>query len=246
MSKYDFDAIVIGGGAAGLTASGMAANLGAKTMLIESDRLGGDCTWTGCVPSKILLKAGKVARQIREAGKYGLTNQEPGINFKKVIEHLHQRRKEIYNEADRPEIYEEMGIEVVSGTACFIDTHEIEIKVKEKNNRRVSSRYFFICAGSSPYVPAIEGIDDVPYLTSGSLFEIEDLPDELIIIGAGPVGTEMAQAFGRLGSDVTVIDMAERILLKDDAELAGMLQSVLKKEGIQYVLNADIKSIQQK
>jgi len=245
MSKYDYDAIVIGGGAAGLTASGIAANFGAKTMMVERNRLGGDCTWTGCVPSKILLKAGKVAQQIREAGKYGLIDQDPEINFKKVIEHLHQRRQEIYEDADRPEIYEEMGVEVVGGKAHFISEHEIEIIDEGKNKRTVSSRYFFICAGSSPFIPPIEGIDNVPYLTTESLFEIKDLPQELIILGAGPIGTEMAQAMSRLGAKVTVIDIADRILLKDDAELAGMLQSTLEAEGIRYVLNADVQGVKQ-
>ena len=113
MSKYDFDAIVIGGGAAGLTASGIAANVGAKTMMIESNKLGGDCTWTGCIPSKILLKAGKLAYQIRNASTFGLLDAEPTINFKKVIQHVQKVRDEVYEDADRPEIYEEMGIEVV-------------------------------------------------------------------------------------------------------------------------------------
>lgn len=246
MNKYDFDAIVIGGGAAGLTASGLAANFGAKTMLIERNRLGGDCTWTGCVPSKILLKAGKVAQQIRDAGKYGLIDQEPEINFQKLIQHLQQRRQKIYEDADRPEIYEKMGIEVISGKARFTGEHEIEIKAKGNRNRRVTSRYFFICAGSSPFVPPIEGIDRIPYLTNESLFELEDLPDELVIFGAGPVGTEMAQAMSRLGSKVTVIDMADRIMLNDNTELASMLKSTLEKEGVRYVLNADIKQVQQK
>lgn len=245
MSTYDYDAIVIGGGAAGLTASGIAANFGAKTMLIERNRLGGDCTWTGCVPSKILLKAGKVAQQIREAGKYGLVDQEPEINFQKIRDHLHRRRQEVYEDADRPEVYEEMGIEVASGDARFISEHEIEIK-GENYNRKVSSRYFFICAGSSPDIPTIEGINDIPYLTNESLFKINELPQELTILGAGPVGIEMSQAMNRLGSKVTIIDIADRIMLKDDSELAGMLRAHLEDEGIRFMLNASVKQIYQK
>lgn len=243
MSKYDFDVIVIGGGAAGLTASGIAANFGAKTMMVEQDRLGGDCTWNGCVPSKVLLKAGKVARQMKTAGKYGLIDQEPEINFKKVIEHVHQTRQDIYEEADRPRIFENMGIEVIHGSAQFIDEHRISIRLEDGSKREVSARYFFICAGGSAFVPPIEGIDEVPYLTNESLFEIEDLPEELIIIGAGPIGTEMAQAMSRLGSQVQVIDMADRIMVNDDPELAGMLQEQLKSEGIDYQLGAQVKKI---
>ncbi|WP_372638984.1 FAD-dependent oxidoreductase, partial [Fodinibius sp.] len=229
-SNYDFDAIVIGGGSAGLTASGLAANFGARTMMIEKDRLGGDCTWTGCVPSKTLLKAGKVASQIREAAKYGLMNQDPGIDFKKVIEHVHKKREEIYAEADRPEIYEEMGIEVVYGDARFLDEHTVAIEGEDGSRREVSARYFFICAGSSPFVPPLEGIQKVPYVTSEALFEIEQLPEALIIIGAGPIGIEMGQALNRLGSHVTVLDMAGRIMTNDDPELAQMLQRVLEQE----------------
>ncbi len=245
MSKYDYDAVVIGGGAAGLTASGIAANFGAKTMMIEKQRLGGDCTWTGCVPSKALLKAGKVARHIRKASDYGLIDSEPQIDYKKVIEHVHEIREDIYQDADAPEIFEAMGIEVVQGLAYFTDSHAINIELDNGETRVVTSRYFFICTGASAsaFVPPIEGIDSVDYLTNESLFEIEELPRELIIVGAGPIGSEMAQAMQRLGSQVTVIDMADRIMVNDDPELAGMLLEKLKEEGIEYVLGAGVKKI---
>lgn len=243
MSKYDYDAVVIGGGAAGLTASGIAANFGAKTMMIERHRLGGDCTWTGCVPSKALLKAGKVARHIRKASDYGLIDSNPRIDFKKVIEHVHEIREDIYQDADAPENFEAMGIEVVQGLAYFTDSHAINIELENGETRVVTSSYFFICTGASAFVPPIEGIDSVDYLTNESLFEIEQLPRELIIVGAGPIGSEMAQAMQRLGSRVTVIDMADRIMVNDDPELAGMLLEKLKKEGIEYVLGAGVKKI---
>jgi len=244
MSTYDVDALVIGGGAAGLTASGIAANFGAKTMMIERERLGGDCTWTGCVPSKVLLKAGKVAKQIREAGKYGLIDQEPDIDFKKVIEHVHQTRRDIYKEADRPEIFEKMGIEVVTGEARFTDDHSVRIRKQDGASRIVSARYIFICTGASAFVPPIPGIDEVPYLTNETLFEISSLPEKLTIIGAGPIGTEMAQAMNRLGAEVTVIDMANRILTNDNAELGRMLHSYLEAEGITYELGTEIKGVE--
>lgn len=243
MSKYDFDAIVIGGGAAGLTASGIAANFGAKTMMIEKDRLGGDCTWTGCVPSKALLKAGKVARHIRKASDYGLMDGEPNINFKKLIRHVHTIREDIYEDADAPENFEAMGIEVVKGMAYFTDTHALNIELGSGETRVVTSKYFFICTGASAFVPPIDGIDSVDYLTNESLFEIEELPKELVIIGGGPIGSEMAQAMNRLGSKVTVVDMADRIMLNDDPELAGMLHDRLKAEGIEYVLGAQVKKM---
>lgn len=244
--EYDYDAIVIGGGSAGLTASGITANLGAKTMMVEAERLGGDCTWTGCVPSKTLLKAGKVAQQIRNAGKYGLVDSDPMIDFKKLIEHVHRIREDIYEDADKPEHFEDMGVEVVKGKASFIDPYTIDIETEEDNPKIVSSRYYFICTGSSALVPRIKGLDQVDYLTNESLFEIDRLPENLIIIGAGPIGTEMAQAMNRLGSDVKVLDMAGRILVKDDAELAQRLQGKLEEEGITYYLNANMQSVEQK
>ena len=245
MSSYDYDAVIIGGGSAGLTASGIAANFGAKTMMIERDRLGGDCTWTGCVPSKALLKAGKVAHHIRQAGRYGLVNGEPDIDFRKVIEHVHNIREEIYEEADAPEIFEAMGIDVVKGMAYFTDDHAINIELEGGETRVVTSKYFIICTGASAFVPPITGIEKVNHLTNESLFEIEELPGELVIIGAGPIGTEMAQAMNRLGSQVTVIDMADRIMINDDAELAEILQRRLTDEGVEYVLGAEVVSVNQ-
>ena len=241
--SFEFDSVVIGGGAAGLTASGICANFGAKTMMIERHKLGGDCTWTGCVPSKVLLKAGKVAQQIREAGKYGLIDGEPDIDFKKVIEHVDEVRKEVYEDADRPEIFEDMGIEVVEGEAKFLNAHTIEIQLNSGETRRVTSRFFFIAAGGSAFVPPIEGIESVDYLTNDGLFEIKELPEELVIIGGGPIGTEMSQAFTNLGSKVTVIDMADRIMMNDDPELTEILFEELKKQGVMYELGASVKSI---
>ncbi len=241
---YDFDMIVIGGGAAGLTTSGIAASFGAKTLMIERHKLGGDCTWTGCVPSKTLLKTAKVAHQIRYASHYGLADQPLDFDFGKMMARLHAIREEVYEEADRPEIYEEMGVEVRFGTARFVDPHTVEIE-GEDGTARVTGRYFTIAAGASPFVPPIEGIHGVPYLTNETLFELTELPERLAIIGAGPIGSEMAQAFRRLGARVTVIDILDTILTNDDPELTAMLKAVLEKEGVEYVLGAGVKQVAQ-
>lgn len=241
---YQYDVVVIGGGAAGLTASGMAANFGAKTLVIEAQKLGGDCTWTGCVPSKILLKAGKVAQQMREAGKYGLVDTEPEINFQKVMNHVHKVRDDIYEEADAPENFEKMGVEVCRGHASFVDDHTIRVEYKG-DVKKVTGQYIFICAGASPAAPAIPGLNSVEYLTTESFFEIKELPEKLIIIGAGNVGVEMAQTMNRLGAEVTVVDQKRQILHNDDPELANMLKAHLQEEGIQFVLNANIQKIEQ-
>jgi pyruvate/2-oxoglutarate dehydrogenase complex dihydrolipoamide dehydrogenase (E3) component len=245
MAKYEFDMIVIGGGAAGLTASGISANFGAKTMMIEADRLGGDCTWTGCIPSKTLLKAGKVAQQIKEAGRFGLIDGEPEIDFKKVMQHVDKVRREVYEDADRPEIFEEMGIEVVFGSPSFKDSHTVDINLEGGGTRTVSSKKFIIGTGAKAFVPPIPGLDSVDYLTNESLFEIEKLPKELLIIGGGPIGTEMSQAFANLGSKVTVIDMASEIMVNDDPELVEILRGELEKQGVQYALNASVQKVDQ-
>ncbi len=243
MATYDYDVIVVGGGAAGLTASGISANLGAKTMMVEAHRLGGDCTWTGCVPSKTLLKAGKVARQIREASQFGLIDSEPEINFQKVIRHVHKIREDIYKDADRPEIFEDMGIDVVFGTASFKDLHTLEIELKEGVSRTVSARYIFLATGSRTFIPKIEGLESSGYLTNESLFEINELPEELLIIGAGPLGVEMSQAFANLGSKVTVLEATDRIMPKDDPESEAILRKVLEEQGVTFETGVSITGI---
>lgn len=240
---YEYDVIVIGGGAAGLTASGISANFGAKTMMVERHRLGGDCTWTGCVPSKAILKAAKVAQHIREANAYGLIDASLNVDFKSVMGRVRHIRDEVYEDADRPEIYENMGIEVVSAQASFVDDHTVEL-LSEDGTRRVTSRYFVIAAGASAWVPPIEGLESITYLTNESLFEIDNFPDRLAIVGAGPIGSEMSQAFNRLGSDVTVIERGAQIMGKDDPELAKLLQSKLEKEGVNYLLGSGVNKVQ--
>ncbi len=239
---YDYDVIVIGGGAAGLTASGMAANFGAKTLMLERHRLGGDCTWTGCVPSKAILKAAKVGQHIREANEYGLIQQPVEVDFTKVMARVRHIREEVYEDADRPEIYTDMGIDVMEANASFIDDHTLELRTPE-GTRRLSSRFIVIAAGASAFVPPIEGLKDTPHLTNESLFEIDEFPKRFAIVGGGPIGTEMSQAFNRLGSEVYVIERSDQIMGKDDKELAGMLQAKLEKEGVKYVLNAGVQKL---
>src|SRR6056297_818655 len=147
--KYDYDAIVIGGGAAGLTASGIAANFGAKTMMVEKDRLGGDCTWNGCVLSKTLIKAASVIHKAKESNKYGIDLSIQVVDLSRVMKHVDEVRNEIYEEADRPEIFEEMGIDVVIGKASFSDSHTLMIQLPDGTERSVTSKYFFICTCST-------------------------------------------------------------------------------------------------
>ena len=166
-------------------------------------------------------------------------------DFSEVIAGVHALRDHIYEEADAPEIYENMGIDVKQGTARFTDSRTIEI-VSDETTERFSARRFVIATGGRAFVPPIKGLRDASCLTNETIFELTEQPRRLIVLGAGPIGTEMAQAFRRLGSEVTVIDRESRILFRDDEELSGMLQARLEQEGIRYVLNANVSSVQER
>jgi len=219
----EYDLIVIGGGAAGLTSSGIGASFGAKTLMIEAHRLGGDCTWTGCIPSKALLHLS--------------SRVDPRVD---PFERMREIRDEVYHDADRPEIYEKMGVELAFGKASFIDKHTLCI-VSESGERIVTGRKILIASGSRAAVPPIPGLDSVPYLTNETLFELTETPKHLVIIGAGPIGIEMAQAFRNLGAEVSVIDMAPRILPRDHEALSAQLQAHLEGMGIRFYLGAGIE-----
>jgi pyruvate/2-oxoglutarate dehydrogenase complex dihydrolipoamide dehydrogenase (E3) component len=239
------DIIVIGGGAAGLTAAGMAAHIGAKVVMIERHRLGGDCTWTGCVPSKTLLHAAHLAHSAREAERFGIARPTGEVDFAAVMAHVRRVREEVFEDADHPDRFRAMGIDVSEGEARFVDAHTVEVQ-SAHGSERFTAKRIVIVSGARPVIPPIEGLGDAPYLTSDTLFELDTLPPRLAIIGAGPIGTEMAQAFQRLGSRVTVIDMAERILGNDDAELAGMLRQKLEEEGVAYHLGASVRRVERR
>lgn len=229
----EYDLIVIGGGAAGLTSSGIGASFGAKTLMIEAHRLGGDCTWTGCIPSKALLH---LSKRVDQDGADSLVGP---------FERMRQIREEVYHDADRPEIYEKMGVELAFGRASFVDKHTVRI-VSESGERVVTGRKIIIASGSRAAVPPIPGLDSVPYLTNETLFELNEVPAHLVIIGAGPIGIEMAQAFRNLGSDVSVVDMAPCILPRDHEALSAQLQAHLEGMGITFHLGVGIVRVDQR
>src|SRR5258708_496154 len=235
--------IVIGGGAAGLTASGMSAVLGAKTALVSAGRLGGDCTWSGCIPSKSLLKAAKIAHHVRTAARYGFIPSEPRADWGRIMGRLHAIREQVYQDEDAPPNMEKLGVDVIRAQARFLDRNSVELLV-DGVARTVTSRYFVIATGSTPQVPRFEGSNRVPMLTNESLFDLDHLPQRLLILGAGPVGIEMAQAFQRLGSEVVVVNRSARILGRDDAELAGLLAEQLRNEGIRFMLGQEVERME--
>lgn len=231
------DICVIGAGSAGLSVAAGAAQLGARTVLIEADRLGGDCLNTGCVPSKSLLAAAKAADTIRHAGRYGVNAAEPSVDFAVVHRHV---RKVIDTIAphDSAERFTALGCTVIKAHARFIDHRTIEA-----GGKLVRARRFVIATGSRAAVPPIPGLADVPYFTNETLFDNVALPEHLIVIGAGPIGCEMAQAHRRLGSRVTVLDLGP-MLPKDDPDAVAVVRNGLAAEGIRLLENVKPKRVE--
>ncbi len=235
----DFDVVVIGGGAAGLTAAGIAASFGGKTLLVERAKLGGDCTWTGCIPSKTLLKAAKVAHERRHASRYGLADEDPAIDSRALMQHVRAVRQAVYDHADAPPLFEAMGIDVRTGRASFIDPHTVSITGATGKEEKVRARFVVIATGGRPRVPDIAGIEEVSFLTSESVFDLIEIPKRLLVIGGGPVGCELSQALRRLGAEITLVHRGDRLLPKDDPELSGMLRLALEADGVAVFLGAE-------
>ena len=228
MSNYEYDLGILGGGAAGLTAAAGAAQFGAKTILIEkSSRLGGDCLHYGCVPSKTLIRTAKVAALIRRAKEFGLPEARLGsVDLGAVMDRVRSVIDKI-QEHDSPERFCSLGAQVVFGRAPFVDAHSVELA-----GRQISAARWIIATGASPALPALPGIETVPYLTNETLFDQRLLPDKLIVLGGGPVGLELAQAMGRLGVRVTVVEFTDQILGPEDADMAAIIQRRLEREGM--------------
>jgi pyruvate/2-oxoglutarate dehydrogenase complex dihydrolipoamide dehydrogenase (E3) component len=238
MSSYDYDLIVIGAGSGGISSANIGSRLGKKVALVERRRIGGDCTWYGCVPSKALIRSAEIAHLAGRITDYGLSSKESiELDSSAVLEHVRAVRARIY-EGEKPEVFEKMGISVISGPARFLDSRRIAV-----GERTISSAKFVIATGSSPFVPPVEGLDSVPYLTNESLFELERLPRSLIIMGGGPIGIEMASALSRLGVDVTILQRGPAILPRDDRELVEILDTCLKNEGVKILTGTDAVSI---
>lgn len=227
------DICVIGGGSGGLSVAAAAAAFGVSVVLIEKHKMGGDCLNTGCVPSKALLAAAKRVETMRSAAAFGVTAQAVNVDFAKVHDHV-QRVIGAIAPIDSAERFTGLGVRVIKGHARFKDRRTVAVG----DDYEIRARRFVIATGSTPALPAIPGLDEGPYLTNETVFDLVERPDSLIIIGAGPIGLEMAQAFRRLGSEVTVLE-ATTPLAKDDPECAAIVLDQLEREGV--VIRSGVK-----
>lgn len=219
------DLCVIGAGSGGLSVAAAAAQLGAKVVLIEKARLGGDCLWTGCVPSKALIAAGRRAHAMRTPKAFGIAPVAPNVNAKGVVQHI-QSVIQAIEPNDSVERFTGLGVKVIQDAGRFVDRTTVEA-----GDYEIKARTFVIASGSSPAVPPIPGLETVPYLTNETIFSVADRIDHLVVVGGGPIGLEVAQAHLRLGARVTVLE-AMTALGKDDAELTHPLVETLRREGM--------------
>jgi dihydrolipoamide dehydrogenase len=229
MARRRYDLTIIGGGSGGLTAARLAASLSANVLLIDKERLGGDCLNYGCVPSKSLIHVARVLHQAKGADKLGLTSATVGVDMEKVSNYISDV---IGRVAENERVYIE-GVAVKFGTVSFVSSHELLL-----NGERITSRNILIATGSRPLVPNIEGLEETGYLTNEDIFDLHRLPVSLIVVGGGPVGVELGQAFERLGTKVTIIEGLDCILPKEDPEVSSTIAEVLIAEGVNIVTHA--------
>ena len=237
MNTIVTDICIIGGGSGGLSVAAGAAQMGARVVLFEADRMGGDCLNYGCVPSKALLASAKQAQAMRTGKKYGVSPAMPEVSYGAAKDHVHEVIETIAP-VDSQERFEGFGVHVIREFGKFISPTEVQA-----GDNVITARRIVIATGSRPFVPPIPGVDSVPYETNETIFDLRDQPEHLIIIGGGPIGMEMAQAHVRLGSKVTVLEGA-KALGKDDPELAAIALERLRAEGIDIIEGALAEKIE--
>ena len=230
MERYDL--AVIGGGTAGLVSAAVSAGIGARTALVEQHRLGGECLWTGCVPSKAIIRSAAVLAALRRAAEFGLTVQGGAADFGRVMERVRATIRTI-EPHDSPERFRGLGVDVLEGRARFVSAEEAEV-----DGRRIRSKRWIVATGSRTAVPDLPGLEEAGYLTHETVWELGALPESLLVLGAGPIAVELAQAFARLGSRVTLVGTSARVLHREDPELSAVLERALVREGVRLLLGA--------
>ena len=235
---FDRNLIVIGGGAGGLVSAYIAAAVKAKVTLIEAHKMGGDCLNYGCVPSKALIKSAKVAYRMRHAARYGLSDVVPTFSFTAVMQRVRDVIAAI-EPHDSIERYTSLGVEVLQGYGKLVNPWTVEVALNDGTSQRLTARSIVIAAGARPFVPPLPGLDEVGYVTSDTLWDefakLDEVPQRLVVLGGGPIGSELAQSFARLGSQVTQVEMGARIMVREDADVSEIAKASLEADGVQVL-----------
>lgn len=225
--SYGYNMVVIGAGSAGLVSAYIAAAVKAKVALIEKHKMGGDCLNTGCVPSKALIRSAKAFHQVKHAAEFGVdVGSEPTLDFAKVMERVQSVIKEI-EPHDSVERYTGLGVECISGEAKIVSPYEVQV-----NGRTLTTKNIVIATGASPLVPNLPGLENVKFLTSDNVWNLRELPKRLVVLGGGPIGCELAQSFARFGSQVSLLEMAPRLLAREDEDVSAVVTEIFLKEGV--------------
>ena len=236
--KYDYHLAVIGAGSAGLVVASGAAGLGAKVALIEGHKMGGDCLNYGCVPSKAFLKSAHLAHDIAHSKALGIESEQKPVDMKQVMDYVQSIIKEI-EPHDAKERYEGLGVKVFEGYGSLKDRHTVLVN----NDLSIRAKFIVIATGSTASVPLISGLNETPYFTNHTIFNLTESPKHLIVLGAGPIGLELGQGFCHLNSQVTVVDMIPTLFNKDDPEVGPLMQGVFEKDGMHFELEAKVHSV---
>ena len=237
--QFDNNLVIIGAGSGGLVTAYIAAAVKAKVTLIEKHKMGGDCLNTGCVPSKALIRSSRFLAQIKQAHTLGISKVDVQFEFSEIMERVQNIIKQI-EPHDSVERYTELGVDVVTGSAKIISPWEVEITT-EQETCVISTRSIVIATGAKPFVPPIPGLDDVSYLTSDNIWTLREKPKRLLVLGGGPIGCELAQAFNRLGIEVTQVEMLPRIMIREDEEASQAVMDKFQSEGINVLVEHTAK-----
>lgn len=230
MSKYDANLVVIGAGSGGLVSALIAAAVKSKVILIERDKMGGDCLNTGCVPSKALLRSAKVANYMSRADEFGIETVDVKPEFTKVMQRVQKVIKAI-EPHDSVERFTSLGVECVQGEATIVDGHTVQV-----NDRIIKTKSIILSTGARPFVPQIDGLDNIEFLTSDSIWSLDTLPKRLVVLGGGPIGCELSQAFAKLGSQVTVVEMMDQLMGREDPDVAEHIKHRFEHDDIRVLL----------
>ncbi|MDP4547967.1 FAD-dependent oxidoreductase [Marinobacter sp. MDS2] len=230
-AHFDYNLLVIGGGAGGLVSAYIGAAVKAKVALIEKHKMGGDCLNTGCVPSKALIRSAKAADTLRHADRYGLESVPVQASFKRIM----SRVKNIIAQVephDSPERYQQLGVDCIAGEASFVSPWELEVRHNDGRTERLTARSIIVATGGKPALPPIPGLDAMAPLTSDNLWDLQEQPQRLLVLGGGPIGSELAHAFARLGSQVVQVERGDRLLAREDGDVSAVVKAQFEADGI--------------